>query len=109
MGWLFAVVAKVLVMAAAVYLTAAIVPGIKLRSAGAAVSVALVYGVLNFFLGKALFMLTLPLAIITLGAVVNAILLFLTGKLNRRLLPVTLTIYVVATLLKLFGLAGTVT
>jgi putative membrane protein len=70
-----------LIMSVAVWVTATVVPGIKVRSFGAAVVVAAVYGVLNVFLGRLLFFLTFPLAVITLGVIVNAILLWITDKL----------------------------
>ena len=70
-----------LLMAVAVWITAQVVPGIKIRSFGVAIATAAVYGILNMLLGKVLWFLTFPLAVITLGVVVNAILLWITDKL----------------------------
>ncbi len=70
-----------LLMAVAFWITSKVVPGIRIRSFGSAVAVAAVYGILNALLGKALWFLTLPLAVISLGLVVNAMLLWITDKL----------------------------
>ncbi len=70
-----------LIMAAAVWITAQVVPGIKIRSFGVAIATAAVYGVLNALLGKVIWVLTFPMAILTLGILVNAILLWITDKL----------------------------
>lgn len=70
-----------LVMSVAVWLVAALVPGIHLRSVGAAVAVAAVYGVLNALFGWLLWVLLFPVALITLGIAVNAVLLWATDKL----------------------------
>lgn len=77
---LFHLVLSLLLMSVAVYLTAALMPGFRIRGFGTAVAVAAVYGVLNVLLYKILFFLTLPLALLTLGFVVNAFLLWLTSK-----------------------------
>jgi len=68
-------------MAVAFWITSKVVPGIRIRSFGAAVAVAAVYGILNALLGKVLWFLTFPLAVISLGLVVNALLLWVTDKL----------------------------
>jgi len=73
-----------------VLLLARIFPSVHVRSVGSAVVVAIVFSLLNFFLGWAIrLMLVLP-AILTLGLlflifpfVVNTILLWLTDKLLR--------------------------
>lgn len=70
-----------LIMSAAVWITAQVVPGIKIRSFGVALATAAVYGILNALLGKVIWVLTFPLAILTLGVVVNAALLWITDKL----------------------------
>lgn len=70
-----------LVMSIAVWITATVVPGIRLRSFGSAIVVAALYGVLNAVLGGVLWFLTFPAAVITLGVAVNAILLWITDKL----------------------------
>lgn len=68
-------------MAAAVWITAKVVPGIKVRTFGVAVATAAVYGILNALLGKLIWVLTFPVAILTLGVIVNAALLWITDKL----------------------------
>ena len=70
-----------LIMAAAVWITAQVVPGIKIRSFGVAIATAAVYGILNALLGKLIWVLTFPMAILTLGVIVNAALLWITDKL----------------------------
>jgi len=73
-----------------VLLLARVFPSVHVRSVGSAVVVAIVFSLLNFFLGWAIrLMLVLP-AILTLGLlflifpfVVNTILLWLTDKLLR--------------------------
>jgi putative membrane protein len=62
--------------------TAALVPGFKINSFGAALAASLVLGLLNAFLRPFLLFLSLPLNILTLGLftfVVNAIILRLTA------------------------------
>lgn len=53
--------------ALSLYLTAMVVPGFKMASFGAAMIAAIVVGVLNMFLKPILFILTLPINILTLG------------------------------------------
>lgn len=49
------------------YLTAMIVPGFRIATFGSALIAAIVVGILNMFLKPILFILTLPINIITLG------------------------------------------
>ena len=63
---------------------ASALPGVRLKSYGTAVIVALVYGVLNFFLGTVIgWILFLPmlLSLGLFGLVINAFMLWLTDKL----------------------------
>jgi putative membrane protein len=81
-----------LILSAAVWFTAMILPGFHVRSPASALVVAAVFGVLNFFLGWILFGL---LGLMTLGLgfllafltrlVVNAILLKLTDAMTDHL------------------------
>jgi putative membrane protein len=81
-----------LILSVAVYLTAALLPGITVRSFGGAIWAAALYGVLNALLGWLFFAV---FAIATLGLawlfafltrwVINAILLLLTSKLTDAL------------------------
>jgi putative membrane protein len=75
------------VLAVTVFLLAKLLPSVRIRSAGTAVVVAIVFSVLNFFLGWLIrFMLFVP-AVLTLGLlfffvpfIVNTVLLWLTDK-----------------------------
>lgn len=75
-------------LTATVLLLARLMPSVKVKSMGAAVVVAVVFSVLNFFLGGLLRVLLIVPGILTLGLVllfstfiVNVILLWLTDKL----------------------------
>jgi len=77
-------------LTATVLLLARIFPSVHVRSVGSAVVVAIVFSLLNFFLGWAVRLLLVVPAILTLGLlflvfpfVVNTILLWLTDKLLR--------------------------
>ncbi|HET8698473.1 MAG TPA: phage holin family protein [Gammaproteobacteria bacterium] len=81
-----------LILSVAVWLTAAILPGFRVKSFGSAVLVAAIFGVLNFLLGWLLFTF---FAVVTLGIawllafitrwIINAILLLITDKLTDHL------------------------
>jgi len=67
-----------------VFVVSKILPKIHIKSFFSAIIVAVVYGIINFFIGWLLTLISLPLIIITLGLfhfVVNAILLWITDKL----------------------------
>jgi putative membrane protein len=67
-----------LILAAAVWAAAAIVPGIHLSGLGSTLLVALILGLLNLYVRPLLFWVSLPATIVTLGLfliVLNAILL----------------------------------
>lgn len=79
-----------LALTATVLLLAKIFPSVKIRSIGSALVVAIVFSLLNFFLGWAIRVMLIIPAILTLGLlflfmnfVVNTILLWLTDKLMR--------------------------
>lgn len=64
-----------LASAAAVWLTAELVPGVRVASFGAAMGVAVVLGLLNALVRPLLVLLTLPVTVLTLGLfllVINA-------------------------------------
>lgn len=68
----------------AVYLTAALLPGVSLRGFGSAVLAGLVLALVNALLRPVLVVLTLPLTILTLGLfilVINALLVMLVAAL----------------------------
>ena len=78
------------VLTLTVLLLARLLPSVKVRSAGSALIVAIVFSVLNFFLGWAIRVALFLPAILTLGLlflfvpfIVNTILLWLTDKLIR--------------------------
>jgi putative membrane protein len=67
-----------------VFIVAMVLPSVRVRSYGSALGVAVIYGVLKFFLHWLLILVSLPFIIITLGLfliVINAFLLWLTDKL----------------------------
>jgi putative membrane protein len=81
-----------LILSAAVWLAAAVLPGFHVKSFGSALLVAAIFGVLNFLLGWLLFAV---FTVVTLGIayllafvtrlIINAILLVLTDKLTDHL------------------------
>jgi len=75
-------------LAATVLLLSRVVPGVRIRSAGTAVLVAVVFSLLNFFLGWLIRVLLFVPALLTLGLlflfmsfIVNTVMLWLTDKL----------------------------
>lgn len=80
------------ILTAAVWLTAMILPGVKVRSLGAAIFVAALFGVLDFFVGHFLFA---AIVVMTLGVgyflkfltwwLINTLLLKLTDALTTKL------------------------
>lgn len=73
----------VLTLSVSVLIVTYILPGINVKGFRTAVVVALIYGLLKFFLTGILTFLTLPLILITLGLfffVINAFLLWITSK-----------------------------
>src|SRR5919204_1645389 len=74
---------RVVVNAATIAIAAAIIPGIELRGIGPALIAGLVLGVINAVVRPILFIVTLPLTLVTLGLflfVLNAICLWLTAS-----------------------------
>lgn len=77
-------VLRVLINALAIYVAAAVVPGIALRGPGAALVAGLVLGIVNAVARPVLVLLTLPLTVLTLGLfllVLNAVCLWLASVL----------------------------
>ena len=75
---------EVLATAGLLLVLASALPGVRLKSYRTAVIVALVYGLLNFFLGTVIgWILFIPmfLSLGLLGLVINAVMLWLTDKL----------------------------
>ena len=76
------ILVRIIVNAATIGIAAAVIPGIELRGIGAALIAGLVLGVVNAVVRPILFVLTLPLTLVTLGLflfVLNAICLWLTA------------------------------
>ena len=70
------VLLKILINALAVFGAAYILPGVQVKSFGTAIIVAIVMGLLNFFVKPILVFFTIPVTILTLGLfllVINAI------------------------------------
>lgn len=77
------IIINILILSAAVFLVANFLPGIRIKNFMTAIVVALVYSVINFFVGWLLVLLTLPFLIITFGLfklVINAGLLWVTDQ-----------------------------
>lgn len=69
-----------IVSAMVIFIIAYILPGVHISSFVSALAVALVLGIINAFLKPVLFILTLPITILTLGLftlVINALLILL--------------------------------
>lgn len=80
---MFRLLLKWLLHAAALLITATLVPGFLIRNFAAALIAAIVIGFLNVTIGALLKLLTLPLGILTLGLfflVINAIMLEVAGS-----------------------------
>lgn len=76
-------IVNLLISALAVYLTAWLLPGISVKSYGAAIGVAFVIGLLNVLVKPLLTVLTVPVTVVTLGLflfVIDAIIILLAGK-----------------------------
>ena len=77
---------RMFINALAIYCTAAIVPGIELSGAMAAVGAGLVLGIVNAVVRPILIILTLPFTVVTLGLflfVLNGLCLWLTSLLVK--------------------------
>lgn len=74
---------NILILSAAVFLVSRILPGVRIKGYLTAVAVAIVYSIINFFIGWFLTLLSLPLIIITFGLfklVLNAFMLWITDR-----------------------------
>jgi putative membrane protein len=74
---------RVLINAAALWLAAQIIPGIRLADAASTLFAALVLGIINAIVRPILIFLTLPITLVTLGLflfVLNAFCLWLTSR-----------------------------
>ena len=78
------VLLRIVVNAAAIALAAAVIPGIEVSGAAAALIAGLVFGLVNAIVRPILIVLTLPITLLTLGLfifVLNAICFWLTSML----------------------------
>jgi len=78
------IIMGLLAFSLSVFIVAELLPSVRVRSYGTALIVAIVYGVMKFFLHWLLVIISLPFIIITLGLfliVINAFLLWVTDKL----------------------------
>jgi len=75
---------SILLLSAAVFIVANVMPTIKIKNYWTALAVAVVYSLINFFIGWLLKFFAFPFIVITFGLftfVVNAVLLWITDKL----------------------------
>ena len=75
---------NLLILSAAIFIVSKVLPGIHIRGVWTAVVVAIVYSIINYFLGWLFILLAFPLMVITFGLfkfVINAFLLWMTDKL----------------------------
>lgn len=84
----FGFLAQVIVMTLATILAAAILPGVKITSVGAAILTAIVIALLNSFIRPILIVITLPFTIVSMGLflfIINALIIWLaSGLLNPQ-------------------------
>jgi putative membrane protein len=76
-------VVRWIVSAIALYLTSSIVPGVEVRGLGPLLAAAAAIGIVNAFVRPLVFLLTLPLTVVTFGLfalVVNAAMLLLASS-----------------------------
>ena len=75
---------KILIIAVAVYVAAALVPGVTITNIQTTMLVALVLALLNTFIKPILILLTIPITLVTLGLfllVINALMIMLADAL----------------------------
>jgi putative membrane protein len=76
-------IARFLIYIVSIFVTAYILPGVIVQGVGTAVVLAIVLGVLNFFLKPILILFTLPINILTFGLftfIINAFLILLASN-----------------------------
>jgi putative membrane protein len=78
------VIINLLLLSLAIFIVAQFMPTIHIKNFWTAIIVAVVYSIVNVFLGWFLVLMTLPFLIITFGLfkfIINAVLLWITDKL----------------------------
>ena len=76
------IILRLIILTLGVFVAAYLVPGINIAGYGAAIKAALLLGFLNIFIKPALFLLTLPINILTLWVftlIINGLLLWFVG------------------------------
>jgi putative membrane protein len=84
MQWLLKMVIRIILIGLTVYIAANYIDGIEVDSAGDAILMAIVLGVLNTLIRPILVFLTLPISVVTLGLfifVINTVLFWVAGGL----------------------------
>ncbi len=74
------IIVQILIIAIAVIVTAAVLPGIQIKSFWTAVLVAIVLGLLNYFVSPVMVFLSIPITVVTFGLflfVINALIILL--------------------------------
>ena len=77
------VIWNILLLSVAVFGVSRFMPGIRCKNFGTAIGVAVIYSIINFFIGWLLVLLSLPAILLTLGLfifVINAVLLYITDQ-----------------------------
>jgi putative membrane protein len=80
------ILARLFINSIAVYLTAMLLPGIKIASIWRAVLVAIILAIINFTVKPLLVLLTLPVTILTMGLflfVINALMILLVSSIVK--------------------------
>ncbi|MCP3876222.1 MAG: phage holin family protein [Desulfobacteraceae bacterium] len=80
---MFSFLLNIIVLSVAVFLVSNFLPGIRIKNFMTALVVALVYSIINFFIGWLLVLITLPFMLITFGLfkfIINTFLLWVTDK-----------------------------
>jgi putative membrane protein len=82
--WILTIILKVLVLSVTIFIVAQVLPKIKIKNFGTAITVALVLSIINILIGWLLRLLAFPLNFITFGLfnfVIFAFLLWITDQL----------------------------
>jgi len=79
---MISLILRLIILTLGVFVAAYLVPGINIAGYGAAIKAAILLGLLNIFIKPLLFLLTLPINILTLGVftlIINGLLLWFVG------------------------------
>lgn len=81
---MIAIILRLIILTAGIFLAAYLVPGINVQGYAAAIKTAIVLGLMNVFIKPVLFILTLPINLLTLGLftlILNGLILWFVGYL----------------------------